>query len=148
VFVVFGRKFGQQILEWASKDRDSDTHRKAESSQLYRSRTTWWQSKGQRAELKTLDLLPAFSRWFNFVAHVVNSSEVKKGREKELLRKNRDSAVGLGQAATNRTRLVLLKPLLAELGGKLGSVIECHKCGVRGGLHRVSLRTQQVMELR
>jgi len=80
-------KFGQQIFEWASKDRDSDTHRKTESSQLYRSRTTWWQSKGQRAELKTLDLLPAFSRWFNFVAHVVNSTEVKKATEKECLEK-------------------------------------------------------------
>jgi hypothetical protein len=95
-------KFGQQIFEWASKDRDSDTHRKTESSQLYRSRTTWWQSKGQRAELKTLDLLPAFSRWFNFVAHVVNSTEVKKGTEKELLRKNRDSSwcEGCGLEAT------------------------------------------------
>jgi hypothetical protein len=50
-------------------------------------RDTWWQSKGQRAELKTLDLLPAFSRWFNFVAHVVNSTEVKKATEKECLEK-------------------------------------------------------------
>jgi hypothetical protein len=41
-----------------------------------------------------MSLSPTFKHWFNFVAHVVNSTELKKGREKELLGENREARGG------------------------------------------------------